>query len=370
MQIGGHDVGGDNPTYVIAEAGSNHDGELEQAKQLVDVAADAGADAVKFQTFRAETMYVEDAGTVGGGGEGSGETGNEENGNGERAGSESEEGTDEQSLYDLVAEMEMPYDWIPELRDHCERRGLDFLSTPLDERAVDELDQHVPAFKVASSTLSHHPFLRYVASKGKPIVASTGAHDLDDVREALGVLRDAGAEEVALLHCVSSYPTPLDEANVRAVATLADEFDVPVGFSDHTLDPTVAPCAAVALGAAVVEKHFTLDRSLSGADHGFALEPDELDRMISAIRDTEAALGTGEIAVQDAERDWYESARRTVHATRDLDAGHRITDEDVAVLRSGEREKGLEPKHYDEIVGATTAREISADDGITWEDVE
>lgn len=344
MQIGGQDIGG-GETYVIAEAGSNHDGDLEQAKELVDVGASAGADAVKFQTFRAETMYVEDPGSV-----------------------ELDDG--ERSLYDVVAEMEMPYEWIPELRDYCEEQGVHFLSTPLDEQAVEKLDPHVPAFKVASSTLSHHPLLERLAATGKPIIASTGAHELDEIGEALSVLQDAGASDVVLLHCVSSYPTPLEEANVRAVRTLAREFDVPVGYSDHTLDPTTAPSAAVAFGAAVVEKHFTLDRSLQGGDHGFALEPDELAAMVSAVCDTETALGDGVVRVQRAERDWYESARRTVHATSDLEAGTTITDEDVAVLRSGEREKGLPPKRYDEVVGSTATRHISKDEGITPDDFE
>ncbi len=340
MQIGGHDIGTDRPTFVIAEAGSNHDGDLEQAKSLIDVAADAGADAVKFQNFRAETMYAEDAGSV-----------------------------EDRSLREFVAEMEMPYDWIPELRDHCDDRDVLFMSTPLDERALDELDDYVPAFKIASSMLSHHSFLRQVAERDKPIVASTGAHDLEDVREALAVLRDAGASDVALLHCVSSYPTPLESANVRAVATLADEFDVPVGYSDHTTDPVVAPTAAVALGASVVEKHFTLDSDLEGADHSFALEPDELDRMITAIRDTEVALGDGSVAVEPAERDWYESSRRTVHATETLAAGEVIDESAVSALRSGERERGVEPKYLDAVVGREATRDLDAGSGIRWDDV-
>ncbi|WP_135854103.1 N-acetylneuraminate synthase family protein [Halorussus salinus] len=341
MQIGGHAIGTDRPTFVIAEAGSNHDGDLEQAKSLIDAAADAGADAVKFQNFRAETMYAEEAGSVG----------------------------DDQSLREFVAEMEMPYDWIPELRDHCDDRGVLFMSTPLDERALDELDEYVPAFKIASSMLSHHPFLRRVAERDKPVVASTGAHDLEDVRSALSVLRDAGASEVALLHCVSSYPTPLESANVRAVATLAEEFDVPVGYSDHTTDPVVAPAAAVALGASIVEKHFTLDSDLEGADHSFALEPDELDRMITAIRDAEVALGDGSVGVEAVERDWYESARRTVHATEDLDAGEVIEESAVSALRSGERERGVEPKFLDAVVGREATRDLDAGSGIRWDDV-
>jgi len=324
-------------TYVIAEAGSNHDGDLDVAHELVDVAAAAGADAVKFQTFRAETMYVSDAGPDGDG-----------------------------SVYEAVQEAEMPAEWIPDLAARCRRRGVEFLSSPFDARAVDELVAHVPAFKVASSTLSHHPLLREIAATDKPVIASTGAHELAEVREALEVLRDAGATDVALLHCVSSYPTPLDDVNVRAVARLAREFDVPVGLSDHTTQPATASAAAVALGASVVEKHFTLDSSRPGLDHSFALEPDQLATMVEAIRDTERALGTGTVGVQAAERDWHREARRSIHARRDLEPGATITEADVAVLRPAHREKGLEPKHLDAVVGSVVREPVERDEGLTW----
>ncbi|MFC4542227.1 N-acetylneuraminate synthase family protein [Halosolutus amylolyticus] len=336
-------VGSDEPTYVIAEAGSNHNGDLETAMELVDAAADAGADAVKFQTFRAESMYVENSGTV-------------ETPKGERA------------LYDIVADAEMPYEWIPELHDRCRDRNVDFLSSPFDERSVDELEPYVPAYKVASSVLSHHPFLETLAERDKPIVASTGAHDLADVREAVETMERSGVSDLVLLHCVSSYPTPLESANVRAVRRLAEEFDVPVGLSDHTLDPTTAPTAAVALGADVVEKHFTLDSSQEGLDHSYALEPDELTAMIDAIQDTETALGTGVVTVQSVEEDWYESARRTIHAARDISEGSWITSEDISILRSGHRERGLEPKHVDDVVGSVACTDIEKDQGISLDD--
>lgn len=335
-------VGSDEPTYVIAEAGSNHNGDLETAMQLVDAAADAGADAVKFQTFRAETMYVEDSGTV-----------------------ETPEG--ERSLYDVVADAEMPYEWIPELHDRCRDRNVDFLSSPFDERSVDELEPYVPAYKIASSVLSHHPFLETAAQRDKPLIASTGAHDLEDVREAVETMERSEVSDLVLLHCVSSYPTPLESANVRAVRRLSEEFDVPVGLSDHTLDPTTAPTAAVSLGADVVEKHFTLDSSQEGLDHSYALEPDELATMVDAIRNTEVALGSGDVTVQSVEDDWYESARRTIHASRDIPEGSKITADDVAILRSGHRERGLEPKYTEDVVGSTARTDIEKDQGITFE---
>jgi N-acetylneuraminate synthase len=198
---------------------------------------------------------------------------------------------------------------------------------------------------------------------------STGAHELDEVRESLEVLRDAGAEQVVLLHCVASYPTPLESANVRAVETLHNEFGIPTGLSDHTLDPVTAPSAAVALGASVVEKHFTLDKSMEGPDHDFALEPDELEEMVNAIRKTEKVLGSGEVDVLDPEEELHEIARRRIHAARDIEAGEIISEEDIAVLRSGKRKKGLEPKFYKKIVGKMAETEIEEGEGVTWKDL-
>lgn len=337
-------IGPENPTYVIAEAGSNHDGDLETALELVDAAAAAGADAVKFQTFRAAEMYVEP--------------------------SHEESSAGETTMYDAVAAMEMPYDWIPQLHDRCRDHGVDFLSSPFDERSVDELADHVPAFKVASSILSHHRFLEYLAATGKPILASTGAHTLDEVRAAVDVLHEAGASDVALLHCVSTYPTPLDAINVRAVARLAEEFDLPVGLSDHTTEPAVAPCAAVALGGCLVEKHVTLDSSQEGLDHQFALEPDEFERMVTAVRQTERALGPGEIRVSDVEEEWYQSARRTVQATERIARGQRITADVVAIRRSGDHGRGVDPDAYEEVVGAVARRPIPKGEGVTRADIE
>lgn len=329
------------PTYVIAEAGSNHDGDLDTAMELIDAAAAAGADAVKFQTFRAAEMYVEPSGE-----------------------------DDAAEMYDAVSAVEMPYDWIPRLHDRCRERGVDFLSSPFDGRSVAQLDEYVPAFKVGSSILSHHRFLEVLAGTGKPIIASTGAHTLDEVRDAVAVLRDAGASDIALLHCVSAYPTPLDGINVRAISRLAEAFDLPVGLSDHTTEPTIAPCAAVALGGCIVEKHVTLDSTQEGLDHQFALEPDELKRMVTAIRQTERALGSGEVHVADIEEEWYQSARRTVQATDRIEAGERITADAVAVRRSGEHSRGVDPEGYEEVVGAVARRAISKGDGITPADIE
>lgn len=344
FHIGEKSIKSNESTFVIAEAGSNHNGELETAKELIEVAADAGADAVKFQTFRAEDLYVEDSGEV-------------------------EYLEDDRSIYEIIENMEMPYEWIPKLHDHCHDHGVEFLSTPFDERSAEELAEYVPAWKVASYTSSHIPFLKHLAGTNKPIIMSTGAHDLDEVAESVSALRDAGVSDLVVLQCVAAYPTPLSEINVCVIETLQEEFDVLSGLSDHTLDPVTAPSAAVALGASVVEKHFTLDKSMEGPDHQFALEPDELDQMISAIRDTDKALGTSEKQILEIEQELYQKARRAIHTVRDIESGDIITEEDVKVLRPGEKEAGLDPKFYDEIIGESAVRNIKKGAGIQWKDI-
>lgn len=343
--IGDRPVSPNEPTFVIAEAGSNHNGDLDTAEELIDVAADAGADAVKFQTFRAENLYVEESGEV-------------------------DYLDDDRSIYEIIESMEMPYEWIPELYDYCLEQGIQFMSTPFDEQSAAELEEYVPAWKVASYTSSHVPFLRHLAGTDKPIIMSTGAHELDEVAESVAVLREAGVSDLVLLQCVAAYPTPISEINVRVVETLREEFDVPSGLSDHTLDPVTAPSAAVALGASVVEKHFTLDNSMEGPDHESALEPDGLDRMISVIRNTDAALGSGEKRVLDVERELHDKARRAIHAVEEIKPGEELTEDNVKVLRPGENEAGLNPKFYDEVVGTTATHNISRGSGVTWDDID
>ena len=336
--IGDQPVGPEEPTFVIAEAGSNHNGDLETAKELIDVAADAGADAVKFQTFRAEDLYVDDREMV---------------------------DDSEESTYALLENLEQPYEWIPELYEYCESKDIRFMSSPFDERSAQELAEYIPAFKVASFTLSHHPFLKELAEYGKPIIMSTGAHEQEEVEDAVSVLREHGVEDIALLHCISSYPTPLGEINVRAVETLQREFDTVVGFSDHTTEPAVAPAAAVALGASIVEKHFTLDNEMKGPDHSFALEPDELAEMVETIRQTERSLGDGSLVIQDTERESYDRSRRGVHAKRFIGAGQKITESDVKVIRPGDAvDVGAKPKYLDDIVDAIAQTEFHPGEGI------
>lgn len=344
FHIGDRPVGPDEPTYVIAEAGSNHNGDLDVAKELIEVAADAGADAVKFQTFRAKDLYVDDRNKVEDPGE---------------------------STYNLLESLEMPYEWIPELHDYCETKGIQFMSSSFDERSTQEIAKYVPAFKVASFTLSHHPFLKDLITYDKPIIMSTGGHNKDEIRDAVSVLRDSGVDNLVLLHCVSSYPTPLGEINVRAVRSLGYEFNTPVGLSDHTIEPTIAPAAATALGGTVLEKHITLDQEMEGPDHSFALEPDELASMIQQVRRTDLALGTGDLGVSSVESGAVSRATRSLFAVQDISKGEIITEDAVQALRPGTLEsEGLAPNHLSDVVGERAINNISAGDPVNADDID
>jgi N-acetylneuraminate synthase len=263
IQVGNKLIGPGQPVFVIAEAGVNHNGDLKLARALIDVAVEAGADAVKFQTFRAERLATPDAPKA--------EYQVQTTGNAE-------------SQFEMLRRLELSADAHRELQAYCHERGIIFLSTPFDEEAVDLLDESgVAAFKISSGDLTNSPLLEHVASKGKPVILSTGMSELSELIEAVSVLNTAGCENPVLLHCVSNYPADPAEVNLRAMQTMRSAFDVPVGFSDHTQGIDVA-LAAVALGACVIEKHFTLDRTMPGPDHRASLEPTELRELVRSIR--------------------------------------------------------------------------------------
>ena len=345
IEIGGRKVGAGHPCFVIAEAGSNHNGDLEQARRLIAIAADAGADAVKFQTFRASKLYPRSAGT-------------------------SDYLELDQSIYDIIAAMEMPYEWIPILAAEAAKRNVLFLSTPFDERSADELEPHVPAYKIASYEMTHIPLVRYIARKGKPIIMSTGTAELSEVRESVQAIRETGNEELILLQCTASYPAPIDALNLRTIQTMRREFDLGVGLSDHSRDPVVGPVAAIALGACVIEKHFTFSNELPGPDHRYAIEPDELRAMIARIREAEAALGSGEKVTNEVEHELREYARRTIFAAKDITAGEVFTTENVAVLRAGKAGHGLPPAALDTILGRKARHSLRAETPVHASDVE
>ncbi len=344
IRIGKSWLGPGEPCYVVAEAGSNHNGDFDQALRLIDVAAAAGADAVKFQTFKAATLYPRSAGTS------------------DYLGSP-------RPIYDIIREMEMPDEWIPGLAAHCAARGVEFLSSPFDEASGDLLAPHVPAFKVASYEMTHVPLLRHLARKGLPMIVSTGTAALDEVLGAVEVIRAEGNGRIVLLQCTASYPSPLETVNARALVTLREATGLPTGLSDHSRDPIVAPMTAVALGAVMVEKHFTISNALPGPDHRFAVEPHELKEMVRRIRQVEAALGHGRKELLPVERELHAFARRSIFAVKPIAPGERLTPDNIAVLRCGRLGAGLPPERYGSVLGRPARKAILAETPVREEDV-
>ncbi len=343
VRIGEREVGAGAPVYIIAEAGSNHDRDLGQARRLIEVAAEAGADAVKFQTFRSDGIVAETT---------------------TRAKYLDAVLPADKSMADLFRELELPREWHGELKAHAEACGLDFLSTPFDLEAVDllaELD--VKAFKVATYELWHLPLIRAIASHGKPVICSTGMANVADVQAAVDAVYSTGNQQLILLHCVVNYPPPFSDLNLRAIQTMRQAFHVPVGWSDHT-PGWLAPVIATTLGAAVIEKHFTTDRGRPGPDHRFALTPDELTSMIRAIRDTESALGDGVKRMAESEADLFVTARRSLFAAREIESGTVMTDQDVAILRPG---TGMEVRDLPNVLGRTARRHIGRHEPLGWD---
>jgi sialic acid synthase SpsE len=339
--IGGRRVGPSEPAYLIAEAGSNHNRDLSIAKELIEVAADAGADAVKFQTYTGSALYSAKAPRF-------------------------EYLHDERRPAELLDAIALPREWQQELAEHAAARGVAFFSSPFDAEAVQSLAEiGVPAMKIASFEIVDLPLIRLAASVGVPIIVSTGMATYGEIEDALGAVKDGGNRDVALLRCASVYPAPAEIMNLRAMATMREAFGVPVGLSDHTTGISVAS-AAVALGAELVEKHFTLSREMKGPDHPFALEPDELRAMVASVREVEAALGSGRLegpSAAEAE-EMYRLARRSVVAAIDIPESTTITREMLTTKRPG---YGVKPRDIDLLVGRVARVDIEADDVITWE---
>lgn len=346
LVIGRRTIGDGGPPYVIAEAGVNHDGSLTRAIALVDAAADAGAAAVKFQTFDAEALAS--AGTplaayqrAGAGG-----------------------AADQVQMLRALA---LSPEAFRAIASHCRDRGIEFLSTPFDEQSAELLlDLGVHALKVGSGELTNTPLLRRLATHGLPILLSTGMSEIAEIDDALEAVRLGGDPPVALLHCVSSYPTPPEQANLRAIHTLHTRFGLPVGYSDHCLGIDVS-LAAVAVGAVILERHLTLDRTAPGPDHAISLLPDELADLVERSRVVFAALGTGVKAPQPAEADTRAVARRSLVATRTVRSGETITADAVTAKRPG---GGLPPGTMDRLVGAVARRNIEADSPFVAADLD
>ena len=330
-------IGGGAPCFIVAEVGANHNRSLNLAKELVDAAAEAKADAVKFQIYSAETLYSRKT---------------------------PKHSNYAKDLFELIREIETPREWLPELSAYAASKGLVFFATPFDRQAVDELDQVSDLFKIASFELVDLPLIRYCASKGKPLILSTGLANLEEIEDAYLACREAGNEQVAFLQCASLYPAPASIMNLRAMETLRRAFRVPVGLSDHTRGIHVS-VAAAALGARILEKHFTLDRTLEGPDHPFAIEPQELAELVRQVREVEAALGDGrKLGPAPEEREYYEKARRSLHAAVPIPRGTVIAEDMLVSKRPG---YGIRPKHLPLVVGRTAKQDMEADQWITWE---
>jgi sialic acid synthase SpsE/RimJ/RimL family protein N-acetyltransferase len=342
------------PCFIIAEAGSNWRmgtpaRDRRMAEALIDVAVEAKCDAVKFQTYRPESVYVENAGT-----------------SDYLAGAGIKE-----SIRDIFADLAMPYEMIPELAAYCQKRGILFMSTPFSVGDFDALDPFVPMHKLASYEISHRRLIEKMAASGKPVVMSTGASTIDDIRWALAHFRACGGGEVALMQCTARYPAPLDALNLETIPTMRALFGVPVGLSDHSREAVAGPAAAAALGAAVIEKHYTLDRRLPGPDHGFAIDPTELAEMVRAIRQTEASRGPGLKQVLAAEDELRSFARRGLQATKAIRLGERFHEgQNFDILRPGKQRQGMHPRFIDQLEGARATRDIGPGEGIGLSDAE
>jgi len=347
FEIGGRLVGPGHPAYVIAEAGSNHNRDLGTAKRLIEVASEAGADAVKFQTYTAEGLYSRFTPTM-------------------TYLADSDLLKKQESVWDLIKRVEMPWEWHHDLAAHAKECGIDFLSTPFQEEAVDLLESlDVPAYKIASYEVNHLPLIEKCAATGKPLLISTGMASLGDIERALDVANAEKADQIAVLHCAISYPPMFEDLNLRAITTLASAFGIPIGWSDHSMGHT-ADVVAVTLGACIVEKHYTLSRDQDGPDHPFALEPHELGAMVTAIREAEASLGVSVKRVTDAEAEMYALGRRSLVAARDIAAGSAVGREDIAVKRPG---TGVPVHEMEVVLGRQAARDIVADEVLSWDDL-
>jgi N,N'-diacetyllegionaminate synthase len=334
------------PTFIIAEAGVNHNGSLESALKLIDIAAQSGADAVKFQTFRAEDLVTTSA---------------------PKAEYQQRATGTEQSQFEMLKALELSFSDFKTLYDHCQSKGIEFMSTPFDESSADELERiGMTTFKIPSGELTNHPLIRHVALKQKPVILSTGMATLQEVQQAVEVLRSTGNLDFQLLHCVSDYPADPTTVNLRAMQTMRERFQIPVGLSDHTLGIHI-PIAAVAMGASCIEKHYTLDKSLPGPDHQASLDPTELKQMVTQIRDVEAAFGNGIKTPTEAERKTALVARRSIVLARDLPSNHKLTPEDLILRRPG---SGIPPADLPYLIGRSTKSELKKDHILSQDDLK
>jgi len=346
VNIDGRKIGKSHPAFIVAELSANHLQKFDHAVKLIKAAKDAGADAVKLQTYTPDTITID--------------CDNEY--------FQIKQGTiwDGKTLYELYKEAYTPWEWQPELKEIAEELGLIFFSTPFDKTAVDFLEEiNIPCYKIASFEITDIPLIEYVASKGKPVIISTGIATLTDIQEAVNACKRMGNSQIALLKCTSAYPAPLEEVNLKTIPDMAEKFKIVIGLSDHTLGISV-PVASVALGAKIIEKHFTLSRSLGGPDAAFSLEPEEFKAMVKAVREVEKALGDVCYELTEKMRKNRQFSR-SLFIINNIKAGEVFTEKNVRSIRPG---YGLHPRYLKKILGRRATQDIKRGTPLKWSLVE
>lgn len=335
-----------NKVFIIAEAGVNHNGDIKTAKRLIDIAADAGADAVKFQTFKAEKLVCRNA---------------------RKATYQLETTNQEESQFDMLKKLELTPHMHEVLIEYCRDKEILFMSTPFDVESLHYLIEcGITIIKLSSGEITNYPLLRETGRIGKKVILSTGMSSMDEVKEAVDILRKAGADDITLLHCNTQYPTPMADVNLLAMVSMGQQLGLPTGYSDHT-EGIEIPIAATALGAVVIEKHFTLDKRMAGPDHKASLDPDELKRMVEGIRKVEWALGDGVKRLSESEKENVGVSRKSIVATADVKKGERFTEKNLATKRPG---TGINPMRWDELIGRHAKREYHQDEMILMDELE
>lgn len=339
-------------TFVIAEAGSNwkcgtYEQDMKRAKELIDIAKKAGADAVKFQTYRASTVYVPNAGP---------------------SQYLSKSGI-VKDITEIFNELSMPYEMLSELKKYCIKKNILFMSTPFSVKDAEEVNKYVKLHKIASYEINHIRLLEFLAKTKKPVIVSTGASTYEEIDFAINTLKKNGAQSIALLQCTSKYPAPLESLNLNVIPKMRKKYGIPVGLSDHSLDPLIAPLTAIGLGATVIEKHFTIDKNAKGPDHKFALNPEELSLMISKIRQADKTKGDGIKKILSEEKELRKYAVRSVQAIKEIKKGEELIENfNISVLRPGNQKRGADARFLVKIIGKKSRKNIKIGEGISLAD--
>ena len=338
-----------NHTFIIAEAGSNwksgsYEEDLEQAKKLIKIASKAGADAVKFQTYKADTVYAYNAGN---------------------SNYLAEQGINK-GINEIFEYLSMPYEMISELSQICNDEKIIFMSTPFSVEDAKQIDPFVSLHKIASFEINHVRLIEFLSKTEKPILISTGASTFDEIDFAVNLIKNNKNNEIGLLQCTSKYPAPIESLNLSAIPKMKERYNIPIGFSDHSVEPLIGPLTAVGLGATIIEKHFTLDKNLTGPDHSFAITPQELELMVKSIRQADKTKGNGKKIILNEEQELLLFAKRRIQAIKDIRKGDILKEGfNFEVLRPGNRIRGLEPRFLDKINGAKSTKNVLKGDGIT-----